>query len=329
MMTDRSVLFVAPFDDAGHAHAMQRKRALERLGARVTAFNLLARPSLVERLRAGDLPRRLERVIDESNPELVLVCGGDELDEDLVDRLRARSRARWISWLPDDLRTVTKAAALARPYDQIYAIGTDVAAEVSERLGRTVDVLSVAADPSVYRPIKTRDQYRANVVFAGSATPRRERLLSELVEFGLAIWGPGWRRTSLRDYCRGEVPSTEEYVKAYAGASVAINIHHVAVEGDLPEAACNQRLFELAAMGAAQVVDDRGDIARSFEIGREVAVYRDAAELRHTVRELLEDPHEAERLGQGARARLLQDHTYMHRLRQLVLDQPRPIASRA
>jgi len=328
MNTDRSVLFVAPFDDVHHAHSAQRLRALQRIGAKVTSFDLLSKPSLLTRFRAGDLPRRLERVIDECEPELILVCGGDAIDEALVDRLRPRSRARWVTWMLDDLRTVATASALARPYDHIYAIGTDVAGEVSERLGRTVDVLSVAADPSVYRPIKTRDQYRANVVFAGRATPRRERILGELVEFGLAIWGAGWRRTSLRDYCRGEVAGTEEYVKAYGGASVAVNIHHVAVEGELPEAACNQRLFELAALGIAQVVDDRGDLPRHFTAGHDVAVYRDAAELKQIVRTLLENPADAERMGENARTRLLQSHTYMHRLRQLILDQPRPIASR-
>jgi spore maturation protein CgeB len=177
----------------------------------------------------------------------------------------------------------------------------------------------------VYRPIKTRDQYRANVVFAGSATPRRERLLSELVEFGLAVWGPGWRKTALRDYCRGEAPSTDEYVKAYAGATVAINIHHVLVENDPREASCNQRAFELAAMGAAQVVDDRGDLPRYFEEGREVSVFRDAPGLKACVRDLIESPADAERLGQAARSRLLHDHTYMHRMRQLLLDQPRPM----
>ena len=114
-------------------------------------------------------------------------------------------------------------------------------------------------------------------------------------------------------------------MRAYAGATVAINIHHVAVEGDPREAACNQRLFELAAMGAAQVVDERGDLARSFEAGEEVLAFRDAAELRSYVRELIENPSEAERLGQAARARLLRDHTYMHRMRRLLLDQPRPM----
>jgi spore maturation protein CgeB len=322
---ERSVLLLADFDDGPNAHAAQRRRALERLGLRVATFDLSSKPSLLERLRAGDLPRRLERAIQDAAPDLILTFGSPLLDEPLVDRLRAQSRARWVVWLPDDLRTAHTAAALARPYDQIYAIGTDVAADIADRLGRTVDVLAVAADPSVYRPIRTKDQYRANVVFAGAATPRRERLLGEVAEFGLAIWGPGWRQTSLRDYCRGEVASTEEYVNAYGGATVAINIHHVLVEGDPHEAACNQRLFELAAMGAAQVVDERGDLPRYFRGGDEVLPFHDAAELREHVRELVENPAEAERLGQAARARLLRDHTYMHRLRHLLLEQPRPM----
>lgn len=321
------VLIIAGFDDVHAANVTHRARALERLGVEVAVFDLNARPRMFERFRAGDLPTRIERLLDDFQPQTVLTTHAETLNEDLVDRLRSRSPARWVTWLPDDLRTVSAAAALARPYDAIYAVGTDVAAELGERLGRTVDVLSHAADPSVYRPIRTKDQFRANVVFAGQATPRRERLLFELVEFGLAVWGPGWRRTSLKDYCRGEVPSTEAYINAYGGASVAINIHHVAVEGDLPEATCNSRLFELAAMGLPQVVDDRGDLARYFRPGREVAVYRDGRELRAVVRTLLESPPDAERLGQAARARLLHDHTWMHRMRAFLLDQPRGGAS--
>ena len=323
MTTERSILFIADVDDVQHANAAHRARALERLQAGVSVFNLQAKPGLLERFRAGDLPRRLERAIDEADPELVVVLGGDPLDEPLVERLRGRSRARWINWLPDDLRSVVTATATARPYDAIYAIGTDVAGEVAERLGRTVDVLRNAADPSVYRPVRTKDQYRANVVFAGTATPRRERLLSELIEFGLAIWGPGWRKTSLRDYCRGEAANTDAYVKAYGGASVAINIHHVAVEGDFPEAACNMRLFELAAMGLPQVVDERGDLARCFVPEREVMTFREPHHLKAAVRDLLEDPAQADRLGECARNRLLQDHTWMHRMRTLLLEQPR------
>jgi spore maturation protein CgeB len=321
--SERAILFIAEFDDVKHAHAAQQVRALERLGARVTSINLKAKPSLLGRLTGRDLPKRMLAAIDEHSPELVVVIGGEPINEELLEQLRGRSRARWVNWLPDDLRTVVSAAQRARPYDHIYAIGTDVAADIHDRLARTVDVLAFAADPSVYRPLRTRGQYRANVVFAGSATARRERLLSGLTGFGLALWGPGWRSTSLKDYCRGEMPSTAEYINACGGASVTVNIHHLAVEGGPHEASCNQRVFELAAMGAAQVVDERGDLPRCFEAGKEVAVYHDFAELREVVRELLENPTEAERLGQAARARLLQEHTYMHRMKALLDDQPR------
>lgn len=326
MTVKRRVLGIAAFDDFHAASAAHRVRALERLGAEVATFDLNSRPGLLQRFRTGDMPKRIEKVLDEFQPHVVLAMHATALSEDLVDRLRGRSSARWVAWLADDLRTINQATALARPYDDIYAVGTDVAAELGENLGRTVEVLANAADPSVYRPIRTRDQYRANVVFAGTATPRRERLLAELVEFGLAVWGPGWRNTSLKDYCRGEVPGTEAYVHAYGGASVAINIHHATVEGDLPEAMCNLRLFELAAMGLPQVVDDRGDLARYFAPGREVAVYKDGRELRAVVRALLENPADAARLGESARARLLRDHTWMHRMRAFLLDQPHRIA---
>ncbi len=66
MNADRSILFIADFDDVYHAHAAQRRRALERLGARVTTFDLSARPSFVARFRAGDVPHRIERLLDET-----------------------------------------------------------------------------------------------------------------------------------------------------------------------------------------------------------------------------------------------------------------------
>jgi spore maturation protein CgeB len=167
--------------------------------------------------------------------------------------------------------------------------------------------------------MRSRDQYRANVVFAGTATPRRERLLAELVEFGLAVWGPGWRRTSLRDYCRGEQLSTGNFVRAYAGASVAVNIHRTG-DGDREAAGrgVNQRLFELAAIGVPQVVDARADLDRHFRDREEVLVYRNPAELRGLVKSALEDHTAAAQVAEAARRRALGEHTYMHRMRDLL-----------
>jgi len=325
-MSPPSVLLVAAFDDAHHVHAVHRARALERLGCEVEEFDLLWRPGVLQRFSAGDVYARLARTVGEVRPDLVVVIGGgDHLDPERVDRIRADHGARWINWFPDDLRTVLRAAQHAAVYDQAVASSSDVAGALAGALGRPVEVLPLAADPSVYRPMRSRDQFRANVVFSGRASRRREGLLAELVEFGLAIWGPGWRRTSLRDYCRGEVPSTADYVRAYGGATVAINIHHTTPEAAQPEAHCNQRVFELAAMGVAQVVDERSDLLRLFTPGRDYLSFRTGAELKAIVAELLHDTARQDAMTASARRELLARHTYMHRMKELLRIAGRPV----
>ena len=317
-MTPLVVLVVAAFDDAQHAHAAQRCRALERLGCQVDAFDLLKRPGLIGRLTGSDLRSRLRKAVETAHARLVLVIGGHELEPPTVELLRRDTGIPWVNWFPDDMRTADEVVRLAPAYDSVFASGSDVATRLEVALRRPVDVVPAAADPSVYRPLRSKDQYRANVVFAGSATARRETLLTGLVEFGLALWGPGWRRTSLKDYCRGEVPSTEEYVRAYGGASVAVNIHHTAGGNGDGEACVNQRLFEVAAIGVPQVVDYRGDLTRHFKPGRDLMVFHDADGLRATVAAALQDLPAAELTGISARHEVLTRHTYMHRLKNIL-----------
>lgn len=319
-MSGRSVLVVAEFDDGQHAHAAQRCRALERLGCKVEAFDLLKRPGFLGRLSGRDLRSRLRKAVDLARADLVLVIGGRELGPELVEELRRTLGVPWINWFPDDLRTLDEVVRRAHGYDKVFVASSDVAERAGAELGRAITVVPLAADPSVYRPLRSRDQYRANVVFAGTATARREVLLTSLVEFGLALWGPGWRTTSLKDYCRGEVPNTEDYVRAYGGASVAVNIHHTATGNGALESHVNQRLFEVAAIGVPQVVDDRRDIATHFEPGRDVLVFHDVDELRGIVQAALQDLPAAELTGASARREAIARHTYMHRMR-VILDE--------
>jgi spore maturation protein CgeB len=314
-MTRPSVVLVAAIDDGKFAHGAQRGRALERLGCDVTTVNVVERRGPLGLFRSKDLRQRLERALAEVRPDLVLVVGVPELDPPVVESLKGTAGGRWVNWFPDDLRTVDEAAAVAWPYDEVFVSGSDVASRMGAILHRDVRLLPLAADPSVYRPVRARgQQYRANVVFAGSATPRREALLQHVVEFGLALWGPGWRATSLRDYCRGEALKTEEFVQAYGGASVAVNIHHTADGGDAEEAFCNQRCFEIAATGVLQVMDRRADLPRWFTPEDEVLVFENALHLRRIVEDALQDQTAVERIAQAGRQRVLAEHTYMHRM---------------
>jgi len=78
------------------------------------------------------------------------------------------------------------------------------------------------------------------------------------------------------------------------------------------------RPFELAATGAAIVANPYNGIERWFEPGSELLVVNDAAEAVAAYRDLLGDPAQAEAMGQRARERVLDEHTYRHRARQLL-----------
>ena len=310
------ILLVSRFNQARYAHAALYQRALERLGPAVTPFNL-ERTGWLDRVTRKDLTVRLEQAIRHASPDVVLITDGEVLREGAVERLRRMTRARWVHWFPWQEGLAETMPRATRASDLVFMAGAQRAAHWSTESRSTVYPLDAACDPSVHRPLRVRDPFRANVVFAGSATPYREAVLGQLVEFGLAVWGPGWKKTSLRDYCRGELLSMDNYVRAYAGATVGINIHRTeGLTGS--DGALNARLFEIAAIGIPQAVEQRSDLAAHFVPDEDVMTYHGVEALREKVRHALADQIYRERMAFAARQAALHRHTYMHRMRELL-----------
>lgn len=317
---DSRVLLVAEFDDSLHAHSALRRRALERLGCKVDVFDIAGRGGVLSRFRrVGTLLERLKDAVARTTPELVLVAGAAPLSVALVEVLRRDSYAAWVSLFTGDSggSDGSAAADLAAAFDAVFVPDSSLATRLRTLGHARSGYLPFACDPSVHRPMRSRDQFRANVVFVGAATAYREAMLGALAEFGIAVWGPGWRRTGLRDYCRGETLTMADYVRAYAGASVAVNIHREDPASSR-DFAVNQRLFEIAAIGVPQVTGDRGDLARHFIPGEEVQVYGDATALRSLVKQMLYDQPAAEQVAAAGRRRALAEHTHMHRMQALL-----------
>lgn len=307
------VLLIARFDDAQHSHPALQQRALERLGCRVTRLPL-ERDGWLARLAHKDLSTRLERAFNAIRPRLVLTAGNSPLRQELVQPLRTGGAAQWVHWFYEDGSAADLVPDASGVADHVFVADRETAAEQTRRLGRPVHFLAAAADPSFHRPLRAREPYRANVTFVGSMTPHRERVLESLVEFGLGLWGPGWKRSRLREYCRGELISAEDAVRAWAGATVAVNVHR---EHDA-SGACNRRLFEIAAVGTPQVTDRRAGLSALYRPGEELLVYRDTGELPSLVRALLPDAPRREALAAAARRTTLHQHTYMHRMREML-----------
>jgi len=322
----RRVLLVDALEHDPTGHATLRRRALERLGCVVHGLDLRPRKGLLQRWRAGTAGTRLSQALLQHQPDLVLVIDASFIPASLLLELKREARAAWAAWFIGDGCSLEDVESVGAAYDALFVPGSDLLERVRGPSMPPVLHLAPGCDPSVHRPVPARDQFRANVVFAGAATPHREQLLTGLVEFGLAIWGPGWRGTGLRDYCRGEETRQDDFVRAYSGATVAVNVHRE--NGHGTATGCNHRLFEVAAIGIPQVVDRRVDLDLHFLPEQELLTFTSTAELRAAVKAVLDDAPGAERLAHAARQRVLAEHTYMHRMTSILSRafSPRPPA---
>jgi spore maturation protein CgeB len=113
----------------------------------------------------------------------------------------------------------------------------------------------------------------------------------------------------------------DDFVHALSGATVGLNLHQQFGEAGDPArygTGANMRVFELAAIGTPQLSDAKADIARHFMPGREIMLYRNVAELRERARALLADEALRRSLATAARERALREHTWAHRLQELL-----------
>ncbi|WP_449242361.1 CgeB family protein [Desulfovibrio sp.] len=122
-----------------------------------------------------------------------------------------------------------------------------------------------------------------------------------------AALGPGtWRWHSSLDYAR-DLP------RFYAAAQINFNCTSRQMKG-----AVNQRVFDVPACGGFLLTDAGPQLERLFDPGSESAVYHGPEEVEDAARRWLADPLGRAGLARRARARVLAEHTYAHRLRRLV-----------
>jgi spore maturation protein CgeB len=113
----------------------------------------------------------------------------------------------------------------------------------------------------------------------------------------------------------GDVPFNV-FSQAISRARINLNVTRRSHATVYASSTC--RPFELAAAGAAIVSSPHLGIERWFDVGSELRVVSSADEALTTYHELLADPGAAEAMGRRARERVLDEHTYAHRARQIL-----------
>ena len=187
---------------------------------------------------------------------------------------------------------------------------------------RRAEAVFWGADPEFFRPLPVEKDL--DVFFYGYGDKFRRELVKELVgepsrrlagEVDFALGGGDFRGDTGLARELGTIPFNA-FSPAISRARINLNITRRSHATVPFSSTC--RPFELAAAGACVVSGPHEGIERWFEPGKEIVVVGDANEAVATYRELLADPGRCAELGRAARERVLDEHTYVHRARQLL-----------
>ncbi|PYP00114.1 MAG: hypothetical protein DMD61_05355 [Gemmatimonadetes bacterium] len=307
--TGLRVLLVAAFNRRYHRSALSLASALKSLGCEVQRCEERWRGvnRILRRPLAGRLAARLRR----APVDVVLVFKVARLAPQDVRDIKACFRARWANWFPDDPHLLETSLRLGPAYDCFFTHDSS-SLERHRAAGARAHYLAFGCDPEYLRPLPASPRWATALAFVGSRDPAREEALSGLGDLGLTIWGPGWPR--------GPVYG-EDFVRVLSSAVVGLNMHQQFGERGDPArygTGANMRVFELAAVGTPQLSDAKADIARHFAPDREILLYHNVAELKERARALLADEPWRRGLAAAARERALREHTWRHRLEELL-----------
>jgi spore maturation protein CgeB len=272
------------------------------------------------RLHFALFNQRVKSAARESRPDLVFITGSNwYLTPETVRGLR-RLGAR-VVLNEQHLQVFRRYQAESLGiYDHVFTQDGALASILQAASpARSVSLLGPACDPEEHRRLDLTSEDRADlgaeVCYLGYAYPNRIAACERLTGFGLRLWGMGWDRSEvLSPFFRREPVHGLKKTRIYNATAVNVNIQSNFYQ--LDGVTC--RPFEVAACGGFCLCEERRDLGRFFAVGDEVVAFDGPEDLRAKVAYYLAHEDERRELAERARARVLREHTYGHRVGQVL-----------
>jgi len=214
---------------------------------------------------------------------------------------------------------VDKRMGAAQPPGALLDKYQEIAAAFGQSDERSVGRFIRWHFPNEYGLFESMDTLERKLAFETMITwestrQYRNRCVEEILPFSPLIVGDdGWKRTFTGEGRRWrwhpELSYYDDLPRFYPLSEINFNATSLQMKG-----AVNQRVFDVPASGAFVLTDNREQMHRLFEPGREIVAYDDPGEIPGLLNRYLAAPGERKAIIERARRRILAEHTYEHRL---------------
>jgi spore maturation protein CgeB len=279
----------------------------------------------LNQLDLGIMKKKILAVAKSVNPDIAIVTGGHRISAETISILKSSGIVciLWTTDPPQNFQPIINAAPF---YDHIFCQGTE-AIELLDNAGiKGAQWLPMACDPDYHSPVECsfsdKEKYGSDLVFVGSYYPERASIFETISEFDLSIWGPGWEslcsNSPLRRRIRGAHTTPAEWLKIYSASKIILATHYHDPGNRFPVYQASPRVFEALACGAFVICDDQRDVLSLFQDGEDLVRFLDAPDLVRKVNHYLAHPVESKKIAEKGRKNVLENHTYVHRIRKLL-----------
>ena len=283
----------------------------------------------------GKWEKHLNHIIEkEKNIDAVLFVN---IPINHIKEIPANIRRKYgipVAYLDGDMPTILPQYAVDRGFKFNYYVGADLSefdafftnskGVIPDliRLGaKNVHPLYYAIDPELFSPVKV--DKTIDVSFFGYGNEYREEWMTKMITIpskelngtNFTVAGKGFTIDLGNANLIGDL-SYSAFREFCCKSKICLNItrwSHTSVY-----ASATARIFELAGYGACIVSQPYNGIEEWFEPGKEVIVVNSEEEAVDTYKRLLGDEKERESIASRARERVLREHTFRERARQVV-----------
>lgn len=247
----------------------------------------------------------------------------ESLDADVViflnllpefERLQLKNES--VLWLTDDPQPIL---ASLDPFKHVFVSDPGYADLVQQAVGgsRFAGVLHFGCEPEIHKAVSFRKDANG-CCFIANSDRKRDQVLAKLFAQGrrLKVYGNYFGRHRLfwrHPFCFRPSVANDDMGAIYARHSVSLNIH-----ADVVKEGTNMRTFECAAYEIPQIVEHRPGIETLFDADSEIHFYHSMDELHDLMARIDKDPGDARQRALLARRRCLTEHTYEHRIKQMM-----------
>lgn len=269
---------------------------------------------------------------------VVSYCFGHDLNPALVRGVIAQG-VPWVNFFCDSTHRFDEVAALARVVSLNWFV--EHGAIPSYRaLGVPFVCLPYAFNPEHLPDCECREARRP-AAFIGMPTGPRVDQLGQLREAGceFEIRGPGWEDETngekamlfhgLGDHLRQHPhwaavqaltrgPLSDAAMPEYLrGCQTVLGLNQGRDRHGCVTSYLKLRDLEFPGHGCCYLTEHNDDVAAALDVGREVLTYRTLDEVAALLKQLSRDPRRAAEVGRAGRRRVLAEHTWAIRIRQL------------